>query len=100
MVRIAITQALNSQSGTRGQTFPIQLASPIVVDGRIVAPAGSTGGGEIVYAEPGGGGGAPGKLVLAARYIDVGSVRIPLKAFHRRRRRARTSSPRWTSPRR
>ena len=38
--------------------------------------------GEVVYAEHGGGGGSPGKLVLAARYLDVGGVRVRLKAFN------------------
>jgi hypothetical protein len=81
LVSIAIAEQLTSKDRTRGDKFAIQLAAPITVDGRVVAPAGATGQGEVVYAEAAKGGGAPGKLVLAARYIDVGSVRVPLKAF-------------------
>jgi len=81
-VRIALAEAVSSKDRKRGDTFAISLASPIVVGGQILAPAGTTGMGEVVYAEAGGGGGSPGKLVLAARYIDVGSVRVHLKAFN------------------
>lgn len=79
---IALDEAVSSDSRKRGDKFTIKLAAPIVVDGRTVAAAGAAGVGEVVYAEPGGAGGAPGKLVLAARYIDVGAFRVRLKAFN------------------
>jgi hypothetical protein len=82
LVHIELVDQVSSKTGKRGDKFAIRLSSAIVVDGHVVAPAGATGEGEVVYAEPGGGGGAPGKLVLAARYITVGDQRIPLKAFH------------------
>jgi hypothetical protein len=81
-VRIELADAVSSKGRVRGDKFAIKLAAPIVVDGQTIAPAGATGVGEVVYAEAGSGGGAPGKLVLAARYIDVGAVRIHLKAFN------------------
>jgi hypothetical protein len=81
VVAIALAEQLTSKDRTRGEKFPIQLAAPITIDGRVVAAAGASGQGEVVYAEAAKGGGAPGKLVLAARYIDVGQVRVPLKAF-------------------
>ena len=81
-VRIELTEAVSSQGRVRGDKFAIRLATPIVVDGRTVAPAGATGVGEVVYAEHGGYGGSPGKLVLAVRYVDVGDVRVRLKALN------------------
>ena len=81
VVAIALAEQLTSKTAARGQKFAIQLAAPITVDGRLVAPAGASGLGEVVYAEAAKGGGAPGKLVLAARYVDVGKLRVPLKAF-------------------
>jgi len=81
VVRIALVDDVNSKDRARGDKFAIRLAAPIVLDGRTVVPPGATGMGEIVYAERGGGGGSPGKLVLAARYLDVGGVRLRLKAF-------------------
>ena len=82
LVVITLDEAVGSNSRKRGDKFAIELAEPIVIDGRTVAPAGSKGMGEVVYADPSGGGGTPGKLVLAARYIDAGAVRIRLKAFN------------------
>ncbi len=81
-VSIELAEAVSSDGRKRGDKFAIRLATPIIVDGRTVAPAGATGVGEVVYAERGGGGGSPGKLVLAARYIDVGDTRVLLKAFN------------------
>ena len=81
MVRVELAEAVGSKDRIRGDKFAIRLSAPIVVDSRIVAPKGATGQGEVVYAEKGGGGGKPGKLVLAVRYIDVGPVRIKLKAL-------------------
>ena len=81
-VAIVLAEGVSSNGRTRGDRFAIKLAAPIVVDGRTVVPAGAVGVGEVVYAEPGGAGGSPGKLVLAARYIDIGAVRVKLKAFN------------------
>ena len=81
-VSLILDEAVSSNGRSRGDHFAIRLAAPILVDGQVVAPAGALGQGEVVYAEPGGAGGAPGKLVLAARYIDVGPTRLRLKAFN------------------
>jgi hypothetical protein len=82
LVAITLDEPVGSNSRKRGDKFAIELAEPIVVDGKTVAPAGAKGVGEVVYADHSGGGGTPGKLVLAARYIDVGDTRIRLKAFN------------------
>ena len=79
---IALDEVVSSEARARGDKFAIHLAAPIMVEGRVIAPAGAKGMGEVVYAEHTGGGGAPGKLVLAARYLDIGAVHAPLKAFN------------------
>ena len=81
-VSVELVDAVSSKDRTRGDKFAIRLAAPIVVDGATVAAAGALGEGEVVYAQRGGAGGSPGKLVLAARYIDLGGVRVRLKAFN------------------
>jgi hypothetical protein len=80
-VRVELAEAVSSKDRKQGDKFALKLAAPIVVDGRVVAPAGASGQGEVVYAEKGGGGGKPGKLVLAVRYVEVGGTRIRLKAL-------------------
>ena len=38
--------------------------------------------GEVVHAKKAGGSGAPGELVLAARYVDVNGRRLGLRSMH------------------
>ena len=81
-VIIELLETVRSDNRIRGAKFGIKLALPIVIDGLTVVPAGAVGEGEVVYAEHAGMGGAAGKLVLAARYLDVGAQRIKLKALN------------------
>ena len=81
-VIIELLETVRSDNRIRGAKFGIKLALPIVIDGQTVVPAGAVGEGEVVYTEHAGMGGAAGKLVLAARYLDVGAQRIKLKALN------------------
>jgi hypothetical protein len=80
-VEIVIDADIDSKKSKSGETFPIHLAKPIVIDGVDLVPAGATGAGEIVHAKKGGGSGAPGELVLAARYLEVGERRLLLRSM-------------------
>jgi hypothetical protein len=77
-VRIAVVEPVSSRSSRTGERFAIRLAEPIVVDGHVLVPAGAPGVGEVVHAQQRGGFSRPGELILAARYIAHGEVRIPL----------------------
>jgi hypothetical protein len=81
MVEIELAEPVSSETAHRGDKFAIRLAAPIMVDQRLVVPAGATGGGEVVFSEAAGILGKPGTLVLAARYIDFAGQRLPLRAF-------------------
>lgn len=78
---IAIDKELGSKISRAGETFPIRLVDPVVVDGVEVLPAGITGQGEVVHAKKAGLAGAAGELVLAARYLDFNGRRIELRSF-------------------
>ncbi|MFO6448519.1 hypothetical protein ACLBKU_15400 [Erythrobacter sp. NE805] len=78
---IAIDQALGSKISVAGETFPIRLVQPVVVDGIEVLPAGIRGEGQVVHAKKAGIGGAAGELVLAARWLEHDGRRIPLRSF-------------------
>jgi hypothetical protein len=82
VIELEIDQPLGSKISKSGQMFALHLRKAIVVDGKELVPAGTTGQGEVVHAKKGGGSGAPGELVLAARYLDVGGRRLPLRSFH------------------
>lgn len=80
-VIIEIVEALSSRSIKQGEMFAIRLAAPLVVDGRVVIPAGAMGQGQVVDAGRAGALGKPAKLVLAARYIKLDGVRVDLRGF-------------------
>ncbi|MBO9670665.1 MAG: hypothetical protein J7485_09130 [Sphingobium sp.] len=80
-IRIEILTELGSKISKSGDTFPIRLAEPIVVDGHEMVPAGTMGMGEVVHAKKAGGSGAAGELVLAARYLDIGERHLKLRSM-------------------
>ncbi len=80
-VSITIDKAINSQANHAGETFPITLATPIVIDQKVVVPAGTSGAGEIVHAAKSRFGGRAGELILAVRYLEHGGIRIPLRSL-------------------
>jgi hypothetical protein len=71
---------LGSKLSVSGQTFPISLAEPIMLDGQELIPAGATGMGEVVHAKKTGVG-VGGELVLAARYLDFNGQQIRLRSM-------------------
>lgn len=81
VVSVEIMVDLGSKISKSGDVFPIRLAAPIVIDGRIVVPAGATGMGEVIHAKRSGGMGAAGELVLAARYVEVDGRRLKLRSL-------------------
>lgn len=82
VVELEMTEVVSSKEKSPGQLFLMRVALPVKVDGALVIPAGTAAMGEVVDAAPGGMGGRPGKLILAARYIDLGGSRIALHHFH------------------
>lgn len=80
-VQIQIAQEVGSKTNIPGDKFTIRLAYPITVNGQVVVPEGVKGVGEVVHAAKAGMGGKPGELLVAARYLTVGDVRIPLRGF-------------------
>lgn len=78
---LQIVNTVTTKVVKKGDKFAIRLVSPIVVDGKVLVPAGVTGEGEVIDAAHGGLMGKAGELLLAARYLDYNGVRIPLRSF-------------------
>lgn len=74
-------EPLNSSKLKRGDKFALRLADALTVDGVELLAAGTPGVGEVIHAEAAHGGGTPGELLVAARYLETGGQRIPLRAF-------------------
>lgn len=80
-VEIALDADLGSKISKTGDTFTFHLAKPIVIDGREIVAAGVSGQGEVIHAKKAGGSGAAGELVLAARFLVVGSQHLRLRSM-------------------
>ena len=80
-VDIEILDAVSSKISKPGDLFRIRLAEPIEVDGKTLVPAGVEGQGEVVHAAKARAAGKAGELILAARYLDFGGTRLPLRSF-------------------
>jgi len=80
-VELEILTPIKSSQHKRGDKFDLRLSSPLARDGATCMPAGTTGVGEVVHAMPARGGGKPGELLLAGRYLDFTGQRIPLRGM-------------------
>lgn len=80
-IEIEIAERVTSKTHRQGSRFAIRLAEPVLVDGRVVVPAGTAGVGEVVHSAKAGGAGRAGELILAARYLELDGQRIPLRSF-------------------
>ena len=78
---IETLEPLNSSALKRGDKFAFRLAEAWPAEGAPTLAAGTPGVGEVVHAQAAHGGGAPGELLLAARYLDIGGQRIPLRGY-------------------
>lgn len=77
-VVVELADGLSSRTNHIGDTFRLRLAEPVLVDGQVALPAGVMGGGEVLDAAPSGFGGRPAKLILVARFLDIGGQHIRL----------------------
>jgi len=81
-VVIEVVPALGSRISKTGDLFAIRLVEPVMLDGTTVMPAGAGGMGEVVHAKKPGGSGAPGELVLAARFLEVDGRQLRLRSMN------------------
>ena len=92
LLEIEILDTLNSKDNHNGESFNFRLAAPLIVDGRVLIPAGTPGIGEVVHAARARAMGKAGELILAARYLDFNGTRIPLRTLRFGREQGRDNS--------
>lgn len=79
---IAVVDAVGSRKSRTGDMFHLRLAEPLVIDGKTVIPAGTSGMGEVIHAaHPKFLKNDAGELILAARYLEIGDQHLPLRSF-------------------
>ncbi len=78
---VEITDLVSTKTAKRDDWFNLRLAEPVTLKDAIVIPEGTPGKGQVVDAGKPGMGGKPGKLVLAARYLEFEGRQIPIHAL-------------------
>jgi hypothetical protein len=91
-LEIEILDTLSSKDNSNGQSFRFRLAEPLAVGGRVLVPTGTEGVGEVVHAARARAMGKAGELILAARYLQHGDTRIPLRTLRFGRNQGRDNS--------
>jgi len=81
VVEVELAEPVSTRHQKTGDTFALRLAAPLVVAGRILLRQGTPGLGDVVESARPGLGGKAAKLVLSARYLDVGGRRLPLEGL-------------------
>lgn len=80
-IELEFVDPASSRTSKSGDLVSLRLAEPLIIDGHTVAPAGTRAVAEVIQASKSGLMGKAGELTFAARYVEVGSTRIPLKRF-------------------
>lgn len=80
-IDVQTVDRVHSKLNKVGDTFRIRLTYDLKARDAIVIPAGAEGQGEVIHAARARAAGKAGELILAARYIEHGGRRIPLRGF-------------------
>jgi hypothetical protein len=71
VIEVALSRAITTRRAKAGESFPLHLAAPLIVNGQIILRAGTPGVGEVIESARPGLGGKGAKMVLDARYLIV-----------------------------
>jgi len=80
-VAVQLVDPIGTKETASGTYFALKLAAPVIVDGQVVLPAGTSGVGRVVQSAKPGAGGKAAKLVLSAEYLNVPGGALPLRAL-------------------
>lgn len=80
-IEIELAEPVGSARHKNADRFRIRLAAPLMRNGTVAVPAGTPGIGEVIHAQPSRGGGKPGELLLAARFLELPDGPLALKAM-------------------
>ena len=77
-VAVQVVRPISTHDIKADMVFDLRLAAPLIVDGQVLLPAGTTGAGRVVQSSGPGLGGKGAKLVVAADYLNVpgGAVKL------------------------
>jgi len=80
-IELELAEFVSSDRHKIGDRFKLRLATALSLDGTVILPAGTPGIGEVVHAQTSRGGGKPGELLLAARFLELPDGPLALRAM-------------------
>ena len=80
-VLIQFDEQVSSDKNKNGDQFRFHVAADVRVGDLVVIPMGTPGVGEVIHAAKSGIAGKAGELIVAARYVTVGTKNVRLRSF-------------------
>lgn len=80
-LEVELVDGLSSETSKVGDRFALRLAEPLTQDGVVIVAAGAAGEGEVIDAARKGMGGKQGKLIIAARFVDLNGRRTRIRGM-------------------
>jgi hypothetical protein len=80
-VVIQLDDEISSNRNHPGDRFRLHVAEDVRVGDVVLIPAGTAGEGEVIHVQKSGMGGRAGELIVTARFVEVGGVRVRLRSF-------------------
>ena len=80
-VLIQFDEKVSSDQNRNGDRFRFHVAADVRVGDLVVIPMGTPGVGEVIHAAKSGVAGKAGELIVAARYVTVGTKNVRLRSF-------------------
>ncbi|MGZ3275403.1 MAG: DUF2846 domain-containing protein [Caulobacteraceae bacterium] len=77
-VAVQLVDPIDTAHAKTGDLFKLRLAAPLIVDGQVILPVGTTGVGQVIQSSGPGIGGKGAKLVVSAEYLDVPGGQVKL----------------------
>ena len=80
-LEVELVSGASSKTNALGDRVPIRLTAPLVKDGVVIAAAGAVGEVEVIDVAKSGMGGKQGKLIIAARHLDLNGQRVRVRGM-------------------
>ena len=95
-VLIQFDESVSSEKNRNGDRFRFHVAADVCVGDLVVIPMGTPGVGEVIHSAKSGMAGKAGELIVAARYVTVGSRNVRLRSFASGTGQNLTNVANWT----
>lgn len=91
LLNLEVVNEVSTKTANPDDFFKLRLAKDLVLDDKVVIPAGTPAVGQVIDSQAPGAFGVPGKLLVAIRFLELGDQKIPLRLYKASEGEDRTS---------